>query len=163
MTSNIGSQYILQAAGQGRSDEVEETVLKEMQRHFRPEFLNRVDDIIVFRPLSEEDLTHIVALQVERVNRLASELGYHLEVGPEAQALLAREGYDPAFGARPLKRVIQRRVQDPLALRILEEDIPEGSTIRVVVDDTGEGLGFVVEGGPTPAVEEEPSEVGTRG
>jgi ATP-dependent Clp protease ATP-binding subunit ClpB len=163
MTSNIGSHYILEAAGQGRSDEVEETVLREMQRHFRPEFLNRVDDIIVFQPLSEADLERIVALQVDRVTRLAVDLGYHLEVSPEAQALLAREGYDPAFGARPLKRVIQRRVQDPLALRLLEEDIPEGSTIRVDVGATGEGLAFDIVGGDVESPAAEASEVGTGG
>ena len=142
MTSNIGSQYILEAFGQGRAEEVEETVLREMQRHFRPEFLNRVDDIIVFQPLSEENLERIVDLQLARVDRLAGELGYHLEVSPEAQRLLAREGYDPAFGARPLKRVIQRRVQDPLALRLLEEDVPEGATIRVDVAPGGDELTF---------------------
>jgi ATP-dependent Clp protease ATP-binding subunit ClpB len=163
MTSNIGSHYILEAAEQGRSDEVAETVLKEMQRHFRPEFLNRVDDIIVFQPLSEADLERIVALQVDRVTRLAVDLGYHLEVSPEAQALLAREGYDPAFGARPLKRVIQRRVQDPLALRLLEEDIPEGSTIRVDVGATGEGLAFDIVGGDVESPAAEASEVGTGG
>ena len=150
MTSNIGSQYILEASGSGRTEEVEETVRREMQRHFRPEFLNRVDDIIVFRPLSQEDLARIVALQLKRVDRLAAELGYRLEVTPEAQEVLAREGYDPAFGARPLKRVIQRRVQDPLALRLLEEDVPEGSVITVDVGASGDDLVFTAR----PGIEE---------
>jgi ATP-dependent Clp protease ATP-binding subunit ClpB len=163
MTSNIGSQYILEAFGQGRADDVEETVLKEMQRHFRPEFLNRVDDIIVFKPLSEANLARIVGLQIQRVNRLAEELGYRLEVSAAARDLLAREGYDPAFGARPLKRVIQRRVQDPLSLRLLEEDIPEGALIRVDLDASGEGLTFTAEDGEAGPLQEEAHEVGTRG
>jgi ATP-dependent Clp protease ATP-binding subunit ClpB len=162
MTSNIGSQYILESFESGREEDVEETVLREMQRHFRPEFLNRVDDIIVFKPLSQEDLSRIVGLQLQRVDRLAQELGYHLEVTPAARELLAREGYDPAFGARPLKRVIQRRVQDPLALRLLEEDVPEGSVISVDVDGSGEELVFTHRA-QEEAAPEDLEEVGSRG
>jgi ATP-dependent Clp protease ATP-binding subunit ClpB len=132
MTSNIGSQFILERAGSGDWEEVEETVRREMHRHFRPEFLNRVDDVIVFHPLSRDELETIVDLQLARVRGLAAELGVGLEVDAEVKRSLAEEGYDPAFGARPLKRVIQRRIQDPLAMRLLEEDLPEGSTVHVV-------------------------------
>ncbi|HZD05711.1 MAG TPA: AAA family ATPase, partial [Longimicrobiales bacterium] len=111
MTSNIGSQYILEHAGRGDWEAVEQTVRQEMMHHFRPEFLNRVDDVIVFRPLDEEDLARIVDLQLRRVERLTGELGVRLEVADDVRRFLAREGYDPAFGARPLKRVIQRRIQ----------------------------------------------------
>jgi ATP-dependent Clp protease ATP-binding subunit ClpB len=147
MTSNIGSQFILERAGSGSWEGVEETVRQEMHKHFRPEFLNRVDDIIVFQPLSRDDLVRIVDLQIGRVERLAAELGVRLEVDPSAKRFLAEEGYDPAFGARPLKRVIQRRLQDPLALRLLEEEVPEGSVVRVEADPAGQGLRIALETG----------------
>jgi len=146
MTSNIGSQLILEAASAGRSEEVEATVRQEMQRHFRPEFLNRVDDVIVFHPLDRDQLTRIVDLQLARVAALAAELGVTLEVSEAAKRKLAEEGWDPAFGARPLKRVIQRRVQDPLALRLLEEDVAEGARVRVdVAAGEGGGLRFDIQ------------------
>jgi len=137
MTSNLGSQYILEHAESGDWDGVEEMVRGEMRSYFRPEFLNRVDDVIVFRPLDEEDLARIVELQLGRVERLTEELGVTLEVTDAAKRFLAREGYDPAFGARPLKRVIQRRVQDPLALWLLDHDVGEGVTIRLDVSADG--------------------------
>src|SRR5690606_619980 len=108
MTSNIGSHMILERAGLLESEEqrtrLEQDVLRELQQQFRPEFLNRVDDIIVFRPLSQELITRIVDLQLRRVERLTSELGFRLAVSDAAKQFLAGEGYDPAFGARPLKR-----------------------------------------------------------
>ncbi len=151
MTSNIGSQRILEAALAGAGEEawerLEESVRRELHQHFRPEFLNRVDDIIVFRPLGEAQIRQIVDLQLRRVEKLAAELGVTLVVSDEAKAFLAHEGYDPAFGARPLKRTIQRRLQDPLALRLLEEDVGEGATVRVDVAADGGGLEFdVLEG-----------------
>jgi ATP-dependent Clp protease ATP-binding subunit ClpB len=151
MTSNIGSQFILERAGSGDWEGVEETVRAEMHRHFRPEFLNRVDDIIVFHPLSREELVRIVDLQLGRVQHLASELGVRLEVSDEAKRRLADEGFDPAFGARPLKRVIQRRIQDPLALRLLEEEVPEGTVVRI---DAGEDDDLRFEFGPAPVPNE---------
>jgi ATP-dependent Clp protease ATP-binding subunit ClpB len=151
MTSNIGSQFILERAGSGDWEGVEETVRAEMHRHFRPEFLNRVDDIIVFHPLSREELVRIVDLQLGRVQHLAGELGVRLEVSDEAKRRLADEGFDPAFGARPLKRVIQRRIQDPLALRLLEEEVPEGTVVRV---EAGEDDDLRFEFGPVPAPNE---------
>jgi ATP-dependent Clp protease ATP-binding subunit ClpB len=153
MTSNIGSHMILERAAVLQNEEqrkrLEEDVLRELSQRFRPEFLNRVDDTIVFRPLSQELITRIVDLQLRRVDKLTAELGFKLVVTDAAKALLAREGYDPAFGARPLKRAIQRRLQDPLALRLLEDDVPEGSTVRVDVGPGGEGLTFeVMDGTP---------------
>jgi ATP-dependent Clp protease ATP-binding subunit ClpB len=102
-----------------------------LQAHFRPEFLNRIDEIVIFRPLTREDLTAIVEIQLERAKALLAGRGYHLDVTPEACEFLAEVGYDPAFGARPLKRAIQRELQDPLALDILSGEFKEGDTIRV--------------------------------
>lgn len=116
----------------------------ELRTHFRPEFLNRVDDVIVFRPLDEDDLARIVELQLKRVAQLVEDLGFTLEVSHEARDVIVSEGYDPAFGARPLKRAIQRMLQDPLALRVLEEEVPEGATIRVSAAAQGSGLAIEV-------------------
>ena len=135
MTSNIGGQYILEQAAGVDWEIVEERVRGEMHHHFRPEFLNRIDDIIVFRPLSEEELRQIVDIQLKRVVSLAEELGVRVEVDESMRDLLAHEGYDPVYGARPLKRVIQRRIQNPLALRMLEEEVEEGMTVRVLPPD----------------------------
>jgi len=131
MTSNIGSQYILEEAESGDWEAVNARVRKEMHRHFRPEFLNRVDDIIIYRPLTREDLRTIVDLQLDRVRVLAADLGVTLEVDDEVKALLADEGYDPIFGARPLKRVIQQRIQNVLAMRLLEKEVEPGTIVQV--------------------------------
>jgi ATP-dependent Clp protease ATP-binding subunit ClpB len=155
MTSNIGSQLIVDAGPQtddaswGR---VEQRVRDELRNHFRPEFLNRVDDIIVFRQLSREDLVHIVDLQLERLQQMLAQRHLSLEVTPEAKALLAAEGYDPVYGARPLKRVIQRLLQNPIALELLEGNFHEGDTIRVERD--GDRLRFERAQAPTPTVPE---------
>jgi ATP-dependent Clp protease ATP-binding subunit ClpB len=138
MTSNIGSQYILEHTESESWDVVEEEVRREMHRHFRPEFLNRVDDIILFRPLARGDLRRIVDLQLRRVESLASDLGVKLEVSDEVKDILGVEGYDPVFGARPLKRVIQQKVQNPLALILLEKEVEEGSVVRVLPPGEGE-------------------------
>jgi ATP-dependent Clp protease ATP-binding subunit ClpB len=139
MTSNIGGQAILE---QGTEDwaRVEESVTRALRAHFKPEFLNRVDDIIVFHPLGEAEITHIVDLQLGRMEKLLAEKKLTLEVTPAAKALLARDGYDPAYGARPLKRTIQRLIQDPLALHLLNGDFAEGDT--VVVDAKRGQIGF---------------------
>ncbi len=142
MTSNLGSHYILRHAGTGPWEEVEATVGQELRRHFRPEFLNRVDDVVVFRPLDRISIRAIVDLQLARVEALAGELGIALDVSPEVRELLAKEGYEPAFGARPLRRVIQRLIQDPLALSLLEEGSGESATIRAVPAADGEGVTF---------------------
>jgi ATP-dependent Clp protease ATP-binding subunit ClpB len=143
MTSNIGSPYILEHSGEDW-ERTEAHVLAELQRGFRPEFINRIDDIVVFRPLGEEELGRIVELQLRRVEQLLAERRMTLELTDEARSLVAREGYDPAFGARPLKRSVQRLIQNPLALRILEDGIPEGARIRAEVAEGGASLEFTV-------------------
>ena len=134
MTSNVGSHYILESAGQPWAA-VETQVTQQLRSHFRPEFLNRVDDIIVFRPLGEEEIVKIVDLQVARIARLLEDRKLTLDVTPEAKRFLAHEGYDPSYGARPLKRSLQRLVQDPLALALLEGKFAEGDRVRVDVRD----------------------------
>jgi ATP-dependent Clp protease ATP-binding subunit ClpB len=136
MTSNIGSQYIVDAGAQLEAgwERVEERVRDELRNHFRPEFLNRVDEIIVFRQLSREDLVRIVDIQLQRLVGMLVARHITLEVSPEAKALIAAEGYDPVYGARPLKRVIQRLLQNPIALELLEGNFHEGDTVRVERD-----------------------------
>jgi ATP-dependent Clp protease ATP-binding subunit ClpB len=140
MTSNLGSE--LWAGRDGSLEDVSrEAVLEVMRRHFRPEFLNRVDEIVVFHSLKMEHLKQIVDIQLERVRRLLAERGLKLEVREAAKGFLAREGWDPTYGARPLKRAIQRTLQDPLALKILQGEFAEGETVRVDFD--GEALSFM--------------------
>jgi ATP-dependent Clp protease ATP-binding subunit ClpB len=134
MTSNIGSQLILDAGEQSDATgwgEVEARVRDRLKDHFRPEFLNRVDEIIVFRQLSRTDLASIVDLQLAGLRKLLAERHLKLDVTPEARALLIEEGYDPVYGARPLKRVIQRRLQNPIALELLQGAWRDGDTVRV--------------------------------
>jgi ATP-dependent Clp protease ATP-binding subunit ClpB len=128
MTSNLGSQWILET---GTSDWalVETQVTGALRQHFRPEFLNRVDDIVIFRPLGEAQIATIVDLQLIRMAKLLAEKKITLTVTDEAKQLLAMEGYDPAFGARPLKRAIQRLVQNPLAMALLEGKFKDGDAI----------------------------------
>jgi ATP-dependent Clp protease ATP-binding subunit ClpB len=137
MTSNIGGAYILER-GTRDWESVEREVTNALRQHFRPEFLNRVDDIIVFRPLGEAEIEHIIGLQLKRLEKLLSERKLQIELTPKARHFLAKEGYDPAFGARPLKRAIQRLVQNPLALAVLEGRFLEGDRIKVDLDDNGE-------------------------
>jgi len=141
MTSNIGSQY-LKAAGGADDPAVREQVLKELDRHFRPEFLNRLDEIILFHSLRKEHLLRIVDIQIERLARLLAERNLTITLSDAARAFLAERGYDPVFGARPLKRTIQRELQDPLAQQILEGALREGDHIWVDVDPSGERLVF---------------------
>jgi ATP-dependent Clp protease ATP-binding subunit ClpB len=134
MTSNIGSPLIVQAGAQADDRSwlaVEERVREELRNSFRPEFLNRVDDIIVFRPLSRLDLAEIVDIQLRHLEKLLAGRHLRLEVTPEAREFLADRGYDPVYGARPLKRVIQRELQNPIALEVLEGTFHEGDTVRV--------------------------------
>jgi ATP-dependent Clp protease ATP-binding subunit ClpB len=140
MTSNVGSPMILESAGSEDWAAVEKEVIDALRQHFRPEFLNRVDDIIVFHPLGMEHIGAIVELQLKRMDKLLADRKLTLDLTPEARALLAREGYDPAFGARPLKRTIQRLVQNPLALAVLEGKFVDGDRIKAVPD--GNALRF---------------------
>jgi ATP-dependent Clp protease ATP-binding subunit ClpB len=137
MTSNVGSTYILEHA-QEDWGLVETQVNAALRQTFKPEFLNRVDDIILFRPLAQEDISLIVELQLARLRQLLGERKITLELTDRAKQLLATEGYDPAFGARPLKRAIQRLVQNPLALQLLEGKFSDGDHIvaDVAADET---------------------------
>ena len=133
MTSNVGSTWILE---EGTKDWalVETHVMQALRGHFKPEFLNRVDDIVIFRPLGEEQLAHIVELQLARLDSLLAAKKITLTVTDEAKRFIASEGYEPAFGARPLKRAIQRLLQDPLALALLDGRFSDGDAIRATVD-----------------------------
>ncbi len=135
MTSNLGSQL-----WDGSRIVLREEITRVLQEHFRPEFLNRIDEIVVFHPLRKEHLAEIVTIQLRHVKDLLADKGYQLEVTDAAREYLADVGYDPTFGARPLKRAIQRELQDPLALKILSGDFDEGDTI--LVDRGPEGLTF---------------------
>jgi ATP-dependent Clp protease ATP-binding subunit ClpB len=128
MTSNIGSQYITEEES---SVARERLVMDALRAHFRPEFLNRVDEIIIFDRLTEDDLKKIVEIQLGRLTKRLAQQNITLELTEAAKALLAREGYDPVYGARPLKRVIQRDLLNPLSFDILEGKFREGQTIKV--------------------------------
>jgi ATP-dependent Clp protease ATP-binding subunit ClpB len=131
MTSNIGSQFIL---GDANAEQREARVMEALRAHFRPEFLNRVDETIIFDRLSDEDITQIVTIQLARLVQRLADQKLTLTVSDAAKKHLAREGYDPVYGARPLKRVIQRELLDPLALAILDGTFREGDTVTADVD-----------------------------
>jgi ATP-dependent Clp protease ATP-binding subunit ClpB len=135
MTSNSASPIIMELAQRGESQEViQARVLEEIREEFRPEFLNRIDDTIVFQPLSRDNIGQIVEIQLGRLRKLLGARRIALELTPSARAKLAEEGYDPVYGARPLKRVIQQRIQNELALKLLQGDFRDGDTIEVGVD-----------------------------
>jgi ATP-dependent Clp protease ATP-binding subunit ClpB len=136
MTSNLGSQFLTGELTEG----VRRQVTEALREHFRPEFLNRIDDIIFFHSLSREHLKQIVDVQLAGLMRRLEERKIHVTLTDAAKEQLVREGFDPLYGARPLKRTIQRRVLDPLALRVLEGDFREGDTVSV--DAGSEGLSF---------------------
>jgi ATP-dependent Clp protease ATP-binding subunit ClpB len=143
MTSNIGSQYLIEAGTGGVAWEQAETKVTELLRQaFKPEFLNRVDDIIIFRPLTHEDISRIVDIQIKRVERLLADRKLAIDVTPAAKSLLVAEGYDPVYGARPLKRAIQRLLQNPLAVAVLEGQYVEGDRMRVDRAKDGNSLTF---------------------
>lgn len=144
MTSNIGSHYIMDLGAEA----AEPKVLEALRQHFRPEFLNRVDDIITFHKLSQADLIRIVEIQLERLQKLLADRKIKLIVTEPVKQYLAEAGYDPTFGARPLKRAIQRELQDPLAMALLAGEVREGTTIRVdyhedtvVFEEVGQAAG----------------------
>ena len=131
MTSNLGSHYIQEMG----IDEARDEVLAELREHFRPEFLNRIDEIVIFHALSRDDLVKIVDIQLEHLRRLLDGQKMSLEMSEAAKNQLADEGFDPAYGARPLKRVIQRRIQNPLAMAMLEGKFNEGDRVHIDVRD----------------------------
>jgi len=136
MTSNLGSHYLVDDLTEG----TRRKVMDALREHFRPEFLNRIDEVIFFHPLGREHLKRIIDIQLAGVVKRLEERKIHVVLTDAAKELLVQEGFDPSYGARPLKRTIQRRVLDPLALRVLEGDFVDGDT--VAVDATAGGLIF---------------------
>ena len=138
MTSNIGSAMIQELTQEGvKEEEIRTAVLIELREELRPEFLNRIDEVIVFHPLSRDQIGRIVEIQLGRLRHLLAERKLGLELSPAAHTRLAEEGYDPIYGARPLKRAIQQRIQNPLALELLQGAFSEGDTICVDADSNG--------------------------
>jgi ATP-dependent Clp protease ATP-binding subunit ClpB len=161
MTSNVGSQFIVDTVSESADEKAVEAAEEEMRRHvegalagtFKPEFLNRIDDVVIFKRLTREQITHIVEIQVEQLVGRVRERGIEVELTDEAKTLLADLGYDPTFGARPLKRVIQKHLIDKLALAILEGEFAEGDVVRV--DARGGELDLVKVSSGAPATDTE--------
>jgi ATP-dependent Clp protease ATP-binding subunit ClpB len=141
MTSNLGSREI--QAAEGDEKQVREAVTQELRLHFKPEFLNRIDDIVIFHQLSREQIVEIIGVQLERLRAMLAERNITLVLDDSARALLAREGYDPHYGARPLKRAIQTLIQNPLAVKLLRGEIAPGQTITVSAN--GDEMAFKTE------------------
>jgi ATP-dependent Clp protease ATP-binding subunit ClpB len=136
LTSNLGSQFLSQLEEGQDVESVEPQVMEVVRAHFRPEFLNRLDEIILFHRLSQADMAPIVDIQVARVQKLLKDRKIELDLTDAARRWLGRVGYDPVYGARPLKRAVQRYLQDPLAEKLLAGEIPDGSTVKI---DEGDG------------------------
>jgi len=128
MTSNVGSEFITEEESREARSRL---VMDALRQHFRPEFLNRIDEVIIFERLGEPELKKIVDIQLSRLTRRLQQQNITLELTDRAKAFIAREGYDPVYGARPLKRAIQRHILDPLSMDILEGKFREGQAIRV--------------------------------
>jgi ATP-dependent Clp protease ATP-binding subunit ClpB len=140
MTSNLGAEYLVALAENQDTDAVRDQVMAEVRSHFRPEFLNRVDEIILFHRLKREHMARIVDIQMRRLIKLLEDRKISLVLEPSAREWLAQKGYDPAYGARPLKRVIQKELQDPLAEMILSGAVKDGE--QMVISAGKQGLTF---------------------
>jgi ATP-dependent Clp protease ATP-binding subunit ClpB len=136
LTSNLGSQYLSSLTEDEGVEKVEPQVMEVVRAHFRPEFLNRLDEIILFHRLAAEHMGPIVDIQVARLGKLLADRKIRLDLSEAARAWLGRVGYDPVYGARPLKRAVQKYLQDPLADSLLRGEIQDGALVRV---DEGEG------------------------
>ena len=134
MTSNLGSGIIQQKAGEENYEAMKSAVMEEVGTHFRPEFINRVDEVVVFHPLAGSQIHGIAKIQIEILNKRLQEQDLELELDEAAMDLLAEVGYDPVYGARPLKRAIQRMIENPLAQRLLQGDFMPDDIIRATVD-----------------------------
>lgn len=164
MTSNLGTEFVTQSgtlgflrSGEGEESEAKEKIEKAVKDTFRPEFLNRIDEIIIFSPLSVEQMEQIVDLKMEQVRERLDEHGLKVELSASARKWLAEEGYDPAFGARPLQRALQKNVESPLSVKILQGEFQEGDTVIVdLLDDDGLVFRRPEEGTPI-SIEEEVS------
>jgi ATP-dependent Clp protease ATP-binding subunit ClpB len=141
MTSNVGSTAIFELSAQN-PERARKEALAALRGSFRPEFINRIDEIVIFNPLGKAELQGVVKLLLKGVDKLLAEREITLQLTPKANELLLEEGYDPAFGARPLRRTIQRLIQDPLALRILEGQVLPGDHIRVERDGSKDAMRF---------------------
>ena len=140
LTSNLGSQFMVDQTLDAKTKE--ESVMDVVRAAFKPEFLNRLDDVVMFDALSREDLARIVDLQINAMQQRLSDRRIVLDITPAASAYLAQEGYDPAFGARPLRRLVQRTIGDGLAKEILAGEVRDGDTVRVDTAESG-GLSIV--------------------
>jgi ATP-dependent Clp protease ATP-binding subunit ClpB len=161
MTSNVGSAALFELAGKD-PERARKEAMEALRATFRPEFLNRIDDIVIFNPLGREQLEKIVDLQLTSVSKLLADRQVRIELTPAARALILAEGYDPAYGARPLRRTVQRLIQDPLALEILDGRVLPGDVIRV--DAVGGEMKFErVEPKPAPVADESAAAVAGRG
>jgi len=137
MTSNLGAEFLVNQPEGEDTDAVRDQVMAVVRASFRPEFLNRVDEIILFHRLKREHMGRIVDIQIGRLQKLLDERKITLMLDPKARDWLAEKGYDPAYGARPLKRVIQKEVQDPLAELILQGRIKDGERVNITVGKQG--------------------------
>ena len=148
MTSNLGAEFLVMQKEGEDSAAVHDEVMAVVRSHFRPEFLNRVDEIILFHRLRREDMGAIVDIQAKRLQKLLEDRKITLHLDGKARDWLAAKGYDPAYGARPLKRVLQKELQDALAERLLAGEIVDGATVEVSTD----GPSLTIDGKPTHAV-----------
>src|SRR5205807_10024539 len=159
LTTNLGTRDISKAVGLGfqagndtasNYERMKLKVNEELKQHFRPEFLNRVDDVVVFHQLTEDEIVEIVDLMIAKVDERLKDRDMGLELRPAAKALLARRGYDPVFGARPLRRTIQRSIEDNLSEKILFGELKPGQIVIVDVEGDGEEAQFSFKGVPKP-------------
>lgn len=146
MTSNVGSQFLTDIAGDPSAwlgageDKIVNEVTQALRQQFRPEFLNRIDDIVIFKPLNEDRIKEIVDIQLKKLDSMLADRKISVDLTDSAKAFLAKRGFEPAYGARPLKRAIQKYVIDPLSMKILDGEIKEGRDVKV--DVGGDHLKF---------------------
>jgi len=146
LTSNLGTEYL--SVGEGENAKARAQVMEAVRGHFRPEFLNRLDEIILFHRLTRANMDKIVDIQTARLSKLLADRKITVDLDAKARDWLAQTGYDPVYGARPLKRVMQRRLQDPLAQLLLAGDITDGAHVKVSANQTGlliDGHSFAVD------------------
>jgi ATP-dependent Clp protease ATP-binding subunit ClpB len=143
MTSNIGSQYYQDNRSR---EEIQALVRQEVSRHFRPEFINRLDEMIIFNKLTQKDIEKIVDLQLQDLRKRLAPRNIELDIDPAVREKLAETGFDPDFGVRPLRRLIQREIQDALAMKLLQGTVREGSTILIEMGQDGNLLFAPVSG-----------------
>jgi ATP-dependent Clp protease ATP-binding subunit ClpB len=148
MTSNLGAAHLSAEANRSEHEyaQAQESVMRVLREHFRPEFLNRVDDIVIYRPLGQAQMHHILEMRLNEVQKLLESRAISLELTEQASQLILITGSDAAYGARPLKRALQRMVQDPLAIKILNGDVEHGAHVRIDVDRDTNELSFVTMG-----------------